>query len=133
MLYYFFRGVLYVRLVNNQITELVFPKYLWSNADDSECEYFSIIQVRFGSEPSFRSKVFYGNPEGYKDPSSENFIKFEKATDKQILELLNSWNDSLIVAGSVRNWLNTVREKCEIMVEPEKERLIKLAQQSKYW
>lgn len=50
----FYKGHLYVRTDNDEITELVYPEENWGN--ETGFPYFSIIQVQWGAQPSFRSK-----------------------------------------------------------------------------
>lgn len=120
----FHQGLLYVRLDNDIVVELLYPTEDWDNSPG--LPHISVANYGYGTQPFISSvRTFNGTPNGYRSPNSETFIRYEKATDMQILILMINWNT--VNRVSVKGWVNTVAQKCDELVESEKERLLRLS------
>lgn len=126
----FIKGMLYVRFDRGSIGELLYPTTSWGNSPGMP--HVALARMQYGFQPAFRFCTFEGTPEGFKTPSG-NFIKMEWATNQHLEYIVNLWNDSPIVAGTVEQWIERIKTTCLDLNPVEFERLKRIAKKSKYW
>ena len=123
----FYKGLLYVRIRNEIADELIYLEDDWNSTTHLRYESLLFRREDRGVQPTFNSDGFDDNPEGGIGIYGSR-IKFVRATDSQIMSLLNFFN----TIYSVKAWVHKM-QTCKGLLDSEKKRLETLAMQSKYY
>ncbi len=121
------KGLLYVRIRNKKIVDqLLYLLDDWDN--DSVFSYKELLfRDSYGTVATFDLMHVDSHPEGGYGMYG-SYMEYVRATDSQIMSLLNFWNTT----RSFENWINKM-QNCEGLLESEKKRLVTLTMQSKYY
>jgi hypothetical protein len=125
------RNILYVRTLDGEVTELLYPLN-WPTTEGFR--YYALARATGEcTEPAFRQVEFVGNYEGQIGEKSGKMIKFERATEEILTELLNNWTTNHLIYSNIEDWYKRIEKFCINLVEPDKQRLKEIGMKSKYW